>query len=55
MTKIGTRYIYLTGSHKFIQRVVFIDDNKKAFCKFYGNMIEVEVSKSGYYNTVEAY
>lgn len=55
MKSHGRYSIYLTGSHKHIERTVYEDENGKCYIKWYGDMIEVYRGQSGAYVTVEKY
>ena len=57
MKSVGYDSIYLTGSKKTIRRSVkFNEENNKYYIVFYGNLIEVETTYSGYgFRTVESY
>ena len=53
MEKIGTGRVWLTGSRKTIERVVY-KDGDKLFVKWYGQMIEV-IRGINAYVTIEEY
>jgi len=53
MTRFTSDRIYLTGSRKTIQRVVFTENNLY-FIKWYGQYIQVEKCATGFC-TVEKY
>lgn len=60
MTNMGKRLIYLTGSRKTIERVLWRSEDGAYWIKWYGEMIKV-YHPNGYVNvtagwrTVEAY
>lgn len=53
MRKFKTDRVWLTGSRREIERVIY-QDGERFFVKWYGNMIQVEQGRSGFY-TVEMY
>lgn len=54
MKNTGTNTVYLTGSKKYIDRVIWEDASGKLFVKWYGEMIAVERGEWCFY-TVDAY
>ena len=51
----GRDYIYLTGSQKTIERTIYTDNDGNSYCKFYGDLVAVERSKTCGYHTKERY
>ena len=41
MKNMGTRLVYLTGSEKTVERVLWMDENGAYWVKWYGEKIQV--------------